>query len=331
MPKPFATKGCRAVAGAGFVVIAAGVLPAQTLDDLRAQVRDSVGIARQAAFLAGVIDLAESPQLAAGSLTITPGTDLDVDTWKLPWMDRFAIAGTSTEVRVEAGLGYVVGRSSLADLWSGTLQGGETEVHTRWEGLSGYLGAGPAFALAPDLRLSPIVDVSLSYLENRTRYGGPGADFTAALFDGILFNWHATSYAVGAAAVLEHEVHLAADTSLSSLVRYDVRWFDGIRSTDPAQDVEDDLQRITLRTEFAAPTGLRLFDGPLRWNSHVGYARFLGLPTSVLGFLDYFEIGAGLETVVPVGGTPFRTMRLSGALLVGEDVHGWSLGMSVAF
>lgn len=321
----------RAIARAGFALAAVGVLRAQTIDDLRAQVRDSVGVARQAAFLAGVIDLSESPQLAAGSLRITPGTDLDVDTWKLPWMDRFAIAGTPTEVRVEAGVGYVVGRSSVADLWSGSLQGGETEVHTRWEGLSGYVGAGPSFELAPDLRLSPILDLSLAYLENHARYGGPGASFTASVFDGILFNWHATSYAVGAAGVLEHEARLAADTSLSSLVRYDVRWFDGIHSTDPAQDIEDDLQRVTLRTEFAAPTGLRLWDGPLHWNAHLGYARFLGLPTSVLGFLDYFEIGAGLETAMPVGGTPFRTMRLSGAVLVGEDVYGWSLGVSVAF
>jgi hypothetical protein len=316
-----------------FVVVslALGAVSAQTIDQLRQQIRDAVGVARQSAFLAGFIDLSESPQLSSGKLTVPAGADLDIDTWKLPWMDTFAFEGSSVGLRVEAGLGYFIGRSSLDDLWEGTLQGGETSVRTRWQGVSGYLGAGPRFDLGSRCHLTPLLDVSLSYLENHTLYGGAGAGFTSSLLDGILFNWHSTSIATGVALLFEHRTELAEETTLSSMARYDLRYFDGLHSTDPAQDVEDDLQRLTVRTDLAAPTGITVWDGPLRWNTHLAYTRFLGYDQSVLGFLDYFELGLGLDAPVPVADLPVRTMKLTGAILIGEDVRGWSVGFSVAF
>lgn len=269
--------------------------------------------------------------MAAGRITVPAGDDFVVSTIKLPWQSDIALGDSLPGLHVEAGLGYFDGRSSVPDIWGGVLPGFETRVRSRWEGVSGFVGCGPRFRLGSGLHLSTLADASLSYLENKAYYQGPGAALSAGLFDGILFNWHSTSFAVGGALRLDHEVELLEDTTLSSLLRYDVRYFNGIESTDAAQDVEDALQRIVARTEIAAPTGVMLWGGPVRWNAHFGYARFLGDDDSVIGFVDYYEVGIGLTSPVPFDGTPVQALKVSGAILVGEDMHGWSLGGSLAF
>ncbi len=304
-----------------------GVLEAQTIDELREQVRGVAGAARLTAIVAGLVDLSENDDLSAGRLTITPGQDLDVDTWKLPWRSNVAIGNGPTELHLEAGIGYFLSRSATDDVWGGALPGLETGLRTRWEGVSGFVGAGPRFDLGSGFHAGPVVDVSLSYVENDALWSGPGAALTEALLDGVLFDWHATTLAYGVAGRLEHELRIAELRSLTSLLRYDLRRFDGIDSTDEAQDFEDTIQRVVVSSAYDAPTGLLFSGGPVLWELHLAYTRYLGDDDDVLGFTDYYEVGCALEAPSPL----LQTMRLSGALLFGEDVRGWSLGFSLTF
>lgn len=314
------------LAAAAFAPLSA----AQTVDELRQQLRDDIGVRRQTAFVAGFVDLSESPQLSAASLRVPGEPDVDIETYKAPWRDLVSVFGIGN-LRVEAGLGYFLARARLEDLFEGALPGAETALATRWEGVSGYFGIGPRVPIGADLYLTPLVDVSLSYLENHARYGGPGAPVSAALLDGIVFNWHATTLAAGGALLLEHEVRLAEETTLTSLARYDVRWFDTVHATDAAQTSGAELQRMTLRTDLGAPVGLELLDGPLRWNTHFAYTRFLGSDDDGIGFADYFELGAGLASPIPLPGGRSTALQLAGAVMYGEDVRGWTLGLSLAF
>ena len=86
-----------------------------------------------------------------------------------------------------------------------------------------------------------------------------------------------------------------------------------------------ELGRFEADTDAAIYAALRALD----WNAHVAWSRFLGENDDALGFRDYFEIGAGVAMPVTVGGTTLLT--LSGAVMIGEDVSGWSFGGSLAF
>jgi len=273
------------------LLIPRGLL-AQTIEDLRRGIRDSVGRARMTTFLSGMIDLGENRNLSSGHITIEGESDLDLTTYSLPYRHEFGLASKNVELQVEAGIGYLEARTQVQDLWGGTLPGAETKVRTRWRGVSGYVGAGPRLALGSGFHLTPLLNGSISYLENRTYYEGPGAAFSSSILDGILFNWHATSGTLGATLRGEHDCKFSERLALASVLRDDLRRYDGIASSDQAQDLSDTLQRLVARTELTGPTPWTLQGKPVEWATFFAYSRFLDLPRSTLGFLDYFELGA---------------------------------------
>ncbi len=216
----------------------------QTLDQIRESLRQAASNARQSAFMAGFVDLAENDLLAAGTLRIHSDAGVDVATYRLPYHAGIALGNRLPECRIEAGLSYFTADATFPDLWTGQLPGLETKVDCRWQGVGGHVAAGPDFDLGSSLRLAPMGDGSLAYLENHADYTGPGAGTTAAITDGILFDWHATSVAYGLALRLEHTLDLGKERRLTSVLRHDLRRFDVVRSTDPAQDSADTQNRL---------------------------------------------------------------------------------------
>lgn len=312
-------------------LLLAAALPAQTLGDLRDALRDGMRSARMTALLSGFVDMSETDELSSASIRIHDSPALDLSTYKLPYQRDYALGEGLPELHLAAGLGGFVGRTQFDDLWNGGLPGLETRVRSRWRGLSGHLGAGPRFDLGSGLHATVMADSSLSYLENSALYEGPGAGITSQLMDGILFNWHTTTFAYGGALRVEHDAALTGRTGLHSLLRYDLRRFEGVHSTDPAQDAHDTIQRLVARTGIDGPSGMQLFARDLDWNAHVAYTRYLGRNDDILGFVDYFELGAGLKAPLRIGFVPFSVMTISAAWLVGEDLRGWTIGVGVEF
>lgn len=315
------------VLGATLLVLATA--RAQTVEDLRNLLRGAVASSRQTAFVTGIIDLSETSELSAATLTVDGDPELHLSTIKLPWRHEYELGDGAPQLHVEAGLGWFHSEGVFPDLWSGSLPGFETEVRARWTGISAYLGAGPRFDLGHGLHLTPMLDGSVSYLTSDGDYAGPGAAVTAALTDGIFFNWSATSLAAGTSLLLEHDLDLGAQAGLASQLRYDLRAFDVVRSTDTAQDAEDAVHRLVARSEYRAPVGLALLERPLQWNAHAAYLRFLGPDADVIGFDDCFEFGLGL--LLPLEGSLLGAATMSGAVIVGDDVRGWTFGVSASF
>lgn len=280
------------------------------------------------AFLAGFLDQAENLELSSGRLDVDGEGGVALTTVNLP-LQRDLPLDDGYELHVEGSLSWFSARARLDDVWDGALAGNETSVRSRWQGGSAYVAAGPRLDLGRRLHLTPMLSGALAYTDNDAYYGGPGAATTAALLDGIVLNWHSTSAAVGGAARLEHEQPVGEAHRLRSLARYDLRRFEGIDSTDSAQDAPETLQRLLLRTGLDGPTGATVFDRPLDWNAHVAWTRFLGNNDDALGFRDYVELGLGLA--LPLHAEGGTRLTLAGAVMVGEDVSGWSFGGSLAF
>ena len=300
---------------------------AQTVQELRDQLASSLS-GGQIRFVSGLLDLSENTDLAATRLDVGSDPELVVKTIKVPWRRDVAFAG-DLSLQVEAGLGYLHAEGVFQDIWGGLLPGQETEVRGRWEGWSAYCGAGPRFALAEGLHLTPLLDLSLAYVTSDGDYAGPGAVFSRSLLDGILFDWHITELTWGGALALDHRLAFGDGRWLTSLVRYDLRSFDAVHASDDVPTERDSLQRLVARVEHELPTGISIGGRDLRCNQHVTYLRFLGHDADEIGFFDYFELGLGLVLPYTIG--PANTFSLSPVAIVGEDVTGWSIGGGVTF
>ena len=126
------------------------------------------------------------------------------------------------------------------DLYNGGFPSIATSVDIQWTTYGVLFGAGPEFKLARGLKLALVADVGLQRIENRASYGGPGADVTARITDGIAFNWDAMTWLAGGAARIECREDLAACDSLVASAGDDAHYATALdeQSLRPATQVE---------------------------------------------------------------------------------------------
>lgn len=307
----------------------AAVLPGQTLEELRDELRDNLRSSSFSSLTATLADFAADGQLSLGTLH-PDGSGADWTLFALPWRRDLLLGDELPPLRVEASLGYSLARFRYGDLWNGNLPGLETGLRTRFESVATDLGAGPVLALPQQFRLVPQVHVGAAHIENTAYYSGPGAPVTASVVDGLLFNWDQTNLTYGASGTLEYRGWHGDRGGWLPTLRYDVRRSVPVRVDDPALDVSTTEQWATARLVGTGLLDAAAPDGWL-WQLDVGYRRLLGDSAEPLGFEDFFEFGAGLRWPAPLGLAALDALTLHGAVQVGEDVRGWSLGVAVSF
>lgn len=311
------------------VAMAAPSAVAQTLDQIREAVRAAASESRYATFLTVLTDFATDGELAGGRFDVD---DLSLSSLTFPWSSDLVAADAGVGLRAEAVFGYASARLDIPDLWSGDLPGVETRVKSRYTAVVGDVGLGPTTRVADHLELQVLAHGGLSWIENKSLFSGPGAAVTQAITDGILFNWSGLYGSYGGSAALRRDgLDLGGDVAAALTVRYDLRRTEGVDVEDPALDAGDTTQWLIARADVDGPTDWAIASHPLRWHSDLGYRRLLGDGRDLLGFDDYFEIGVGLSVRslddVPV----VSELGLGGAIMIGEDVFGWSLGVTLRF
>ena len=110
------------------------------------------------------------------------------------------------------------------------------------------------------------------------------------------------------------------------MLRYDLRWSETLQSDDPAQEYSSRLQLLTLRTDLSGPTPWSWSGRSIDWRCYGGWQRFT--EGSLLGAEQIFELGSGLELGLPRQIPVLREARINAALLFGDNLSGWSLGVS---
>jgi hypothetical protein len=165
-------------------------------------------------------------------------------------------------------------------------------------------------------------------IESDADYGGPGAGFTAALADGLAFNWEGTTLTSGGAARLDWVPSVGEHYDVEVVGRYDLRWTRTVDADDSAQEFSSRCQLLTLRADVVGSTDLRPFGHRLGWRAIAGYRRFLeGDLFDVRGLV---QLGGALELDVGESLPACRTLSLNAGLVLGEDVTGWSLGIGAS-
>lgn len=313
------------------VVLGASAAAQSDLAKLRDSLSRSVRAARYPAYLAALIDLNSESELAGAHLQDEgdPSTKFDILTY--PWRRDFEHGPFGTRWELEATLGYSTVRFAARELFAAVDPQLSTDLHSRFRLLGAVLGVGPVLSLGERFELRPTVELGAAHVDNRTRYSGPGAATTAALADGIVFNWRGIYSIAGLSATLQHRPWLWRGVAFEPLLRLDGRVTTALDADDAAQEGSTHSGWAVARLGARGDLGAQVAGSPLRWSSHLGYKRFLDDTADLLGFRDYLEVGAGLSL-----GTQGRLPLLSEvgvdlAFIAGEEVSGWVFGLSASF
>ena len=307
------------------VLLAASVLPAQDLNQIRDQLRRDVQSTRYSTFIAAFAALTSEAEVSGGRLRVDGDVETALSVLTVPWRREVALHDDWPLLRLEADLGYSTARIDVPDIYGGADPNIATRVTSEYQAFGAFFGAGPTLPAGP-LRVTPMLVTGLAYVDNDTDFAGPGAAVTQSLTERILFNWDATYLLYGGALRVELPETSLGDVKLRPLLRYDLRRTEDLDVDDASQGDAGTDQWLVARLELEGPTGLELQQRPLRWLGTLAYKRFFGDAEDVLGFADYFEIGGGLawdcRELVP----GLSQIGLRGAWFVGEDLRGFTIG-----
>lgn len=303
----------------------------QTIGDLQDELSDSLRDAQFAASFAGLIALSDELELSGARYRLDDDVDTRITALSFPFRTTFHPWGEDEPgLQIEGVVGYARASQKADDVYQGQLPGLETAIDVDWTTYGGLVGLGLAYELIEDeLELTPLVNVGLARIESDADYEGPGASTTSTLFDGLAFNWEAYTASWGGALRLEWDRDLGGERELELVGRYDLRWTETFEADDPAQEFTSRLQLATLRAQVGGPTTWQLAGHDVDWRAIAGYRYFVeGSLFDVEGFGllgGALELDAGDE--LPVG----RKVALNGAVLLGEDVLGFTVGVGLSF
>lgn len=302
---------------------------AQTLDEVRDEIRTALDETNYTAFVTSLVDLSGENELAAANYRIDDGLGTRVGTLKLPYRTTFDADEDGEGWYVEGNLGYLEAEAVVPDFLAGTEL--STRIDADWKVYSVLAGGGYSFGPGEGVALTPLFDVLLARVESEACYSGAGAQLVPSLLDGLFFNWNAWILTYGPGLRFDWREPLSETVALETLARYDLRRSTTLSSTDPVQDEPVTSQRFTLRGDVTGPTPVRISGELMRWRATLGFAAFPGETGDALGFDSIVSVGGALE--LPLGDSlPLVSeLSLSGALLFGPDVSGWTVGVGASF
>jgi hypothetical protein len=206
----------------------------------------------------------------------------------------------------------------------------ERSVPVKWNVVTVTGGIGWDFPVAKELVLRPMFNFSYGRLESDTalaaRFAESQTDATFEFLDGGKLD----AYGLGGSLMLDYE-HYRPEHEIDVELRYTNIHLQSFGDTSAAVQGSADAQTVNLWTRWRAPTGLVMFERPVRYVLEYVYTRFLGDLDGVLGFSHLNSVGAGLELDVSKYDMIVSRLRLVGRYKFGDNVQGWSVGMAISF
>jgi Autotransporter beta-domain len=203
----------------------------------------------------------------------------------------------------------------------------QSSVSVKWDSTSVSGGVGWDFALAAaGWTLRPIFNFSLGGITSSRADGvpPPGGPQFEFLRDGDL-----NAFGLGGSIMLDYERY-RPENEIDLELRYSNIY---LQSFDSAAAVEGDAsaQSASAWARWRAPTGMHLFELPLRYVLEYAYTRFLGDLEGVMGFEEIHSFGIGLELDSSKHDIVVTRTRLLARYKVGNNVDGWAVGLAVSF
>jgi len=300
-------------------IVLATPAPAQTVSDV------VVG-ARLGSGYAGLLNLAATPDISAATYKVTHATEtpFKIDVLRVPYEARLAALSSNTDVYWNVAGAYLTSKQdfptdppfagSISSKWSAfSLTGG----------LLAKIGLGSGFTLVPGL------DLSVARLDNDADYSG-GASALQPFLDGLLFNWNSDAYLVTPNIGLVWK-WMGADRRINVAAHASWSWISSFDESDSALKFNETIGVYSIRADYVAPTGMKVFERPFHWVALAGYAGFFGPNRDALGFTSVMEVGVGVEVPLSKSSEKPQRIRLSASYLFGQNVTGWTVGLGMRY
>ena len=247
------------------LLLAVGIAPpsrAQSLDELRNELRRAAESTDVAEGFAALVNYGVAPDLSSVTLRIEEdGEENRLDTFKLPLSREFRRSDRDWYPFVEGALGYTrYDETERLDL--GNL--GTTKFKGDYRMYSGVVAGGAGVELPFGLELRPVIGFGLSRLRNDGTFSDTvGKTVVRRLVQGII-----TDYDLWAASVLggigmRYRTGDEEGRSLELKLRYTHGFTSSFDETDEAQHFKAQTDTLVARAEFFTPTDGKLAGVPL--------------------------------------------------------------------
>lgn len=272
---------------------------------------------------AGFLGVTLAEEISGASLRIDNGSgaeDTQLDTFRLPWSTDLEFEGLHGALHLSGAAGVLLGQDSVGlDTPSGF-----ATVEEEWTMAGAVFGVGWGFPLDARWTLRPEATLALGYLDNDARYNAAGAIELAPLIDGTLVNWDGWAFGPAANLTLER----ARDpTCLAFGIegRYTLARTHVFEASSSAQEGQDSTRILAARAELGAPLE-QAADGAVlsSWDVYAGGLQLGDVEDEALGFERFLELGVGWTQDLP----RLPPTRLGAGWIFGEDVRGFTLGLS---
>jgi hypothetical protein len=206
---------------------------------------------------------------------------------------------------------------------------GTSPVPVHWNSISGTGGIGWNFAITERLKLRPIFNLSLGHVESDLSLAGRVIEQRSGREFEFLQHGRLNAIGLGGSVMLDYEDY-RPEREIDAEFRYTNIL---LRSFHSSQAVEGraSSQSTSLWLRQRTPTGLSVFDRPLRSVVEFAHTQFLSDLRGALGFQWLSSVGAGLEVDASKYDIFVSRLRIVGRYQFGDNVRGWSIGVAVSF
>lgn len=299
----------------------------EVIDEVRRQAIQQAGPDRLGAGYAAMMNFAATPDISSATYYIDGGSGADdptLNVYKIPLRHEFTLEGRDWKPFVQASFGYLDYEAKFDFL-------PQESIKADWKSYGGLLGLGVNMPLSDDLDFVPALDLGLVRLESSADYRGPVAEaILKPALEGVVFDWDANAYLVGATLGLDYR-HAFETWTVEGRTRLTYSHFDTYDSSSPQVEFDANIATFTLQIDVIKPIDAQIGGYPLALVGHFGNTTFIGDNRDALGFDYFFEAGLALETDISQNDWPVKKLRLGAMGIFGADVTGWSAIFSYRF
>lgn len=314
------------------VLAVSGMAMGQSLGELRDRLGAAISASRYTLLPITLIELAEESELSGTSMNVDDSPSIELSSLGQPWRTAFTPFRGGPPFQFLAVAGMATANVDFPDVWSGSLPGAETRVETRYRAFGVDAGLGPRIELFDSgFAIEALAHLGLAQVSNDADYSGPGAAVTELLLDDIVFGWSGLVATWGGSVALRTRTLELGALDARLLARYDRRYSQTAQGDSPAMDGVGRADWLSLRGDLEGDLPWSIGDRRLRWLAEAGYRRLLGDAAELFGYEEFFELGGGVRLPLPDGFPVIGGIEARATVLMGPDVSGWSVGVSMSF
>jgi hypothetical protein len=204
------------------------------------------------------------------------------------------------------------------------------QVAADWTSYAATGGIGVDFPVAERVIFRPIFNFSIGRVISEATVLTQFRSADAGVASEFLEDGHLNAIGLGGAAMLAYQMR-SPEVEVDAEIRYTLMWLNSIGGTSAGVDGTADASALGFWGRVRVPTGLMVFDRPLRGVFQLAHSQFLGDQADVLGFDYLTKVGAGLELDVGALDLPLERARLVVSYVFGEKISGVSFGIGFSF